>query len=58
VFRPGLTFRCRQLAARVDYLRAKGFGVRPGGPQLEHARDVATLTAPGGHVLYLTESAD
>jgi hypothetical protein len=57
VFRPGLTFRCTQLPARVDYLRAKGFSVRAGGPLLEHATNVATLTGPGGHVLYLSESA-
>jgi hypothetical protein len=57
VFRPGLTFRCTQLAARVDYLRAKGLNVRAGGPLVEHASDVATLSGPGGHVLYLAESA-
>ena len=57
VFRPGLTFRCTQLAARIDYLRAKGFSVRSGGPLLEHASDVAALTGPGGHVLYLSESS-
>jgi catechol 2,3-dioxygenase-like lactoylglutathione lyase family enzyme len=56
-FRPGLTFRCTQLGARVDYLRAKGFGVRAGGPLLHGASDVAALTAPGGHVLYLSESS-
>jgi catechol 2,3-dioxygenase-like lactoylglutathione lyase family enzyme len=55
VFRPGLTFRCTQLAARIDYLRAKGFSARSGGPLLERASDVATLTGPGGHVLYLAE---
>jgi catechol 2,3-dioxygenase-like lactoylglutathione lyase family enzyme len=56
VFRPGLMFRCTQLAARVDYLRAKGFSVRSGGPLVAHSSDIVTLTGPDGHVLYLSES--
>jgi catechol 2,3-dioxygenase-like lactoylglutathione lyase family enzyme len=57
VFRSGLSFCCDQLRARVDYLRAKGFSVRAGGPELEHAAEVATLAAPDGCVLYLSEGA-
>jgi hypothetical protein len=57
VFRPGLTFRCTQLSARIEYLRAKGMSVRAGGPLLAGASDVAALTGPDGHVLYLSEIA-
>jgi catechol 2,3-dioxygenase-like lactoylglutathione lyase family enzyme len=56
-FRSGLCFRSEQLEARLEYLRAKGHEVRPGGPHTERVRDSAVLRAPGGETLYLVESA-
>jgi hypothetical protein len=54
--RPGLSFRCRDLPARRDYLRAKGLVTRAGNPLADRAQAAATLTAPDGTTLYLFES--
>ena len=53
---PGLSFRCPDLAARSEYLRAKGLVVRAGSPLADRAQPSATLTAPDGTLLYLFES--
>jgi hypothetical protein len=53
---PGLSFRCSDVAARSEYLRAKGAAVRGGNPLAERAQPSATLTAPEGTFLYLFES--
>ena len=53
--RPGLSFRCANLDARCDYLRAKGLGPRAGSPTADRAQPSATLTAPEGTQLYLLE---
>jgi hypothetical protein len=57
-FRPGLCFRSDQLDARLEYLRAKGHSVRPGGPHSERIGEAAMLSAPGGDAIYLVESAE
>jgi catechol 2,3-dioxygenase-like lactoylglutathione lyase family enzyme len=57
-FQPGLCFRSAQLEARLEYLRAKGHTVRPGGPHSERIREAAMLSAPDGGAIYLVESAD
>ncbi len=57
-FGSGLCFRSDQLEARLEYLRAKGMSVRPGGPHSERIREAAMLTAPGGDSIYLVESAE
>jgi hypothetical protein len=54
-FRPGLSFRCRGLAARCEYLQAKGLSPRAGSPIADRAQRSATLTAPDGTPLYLFE---
>ena len=54
--RPGLSFRCLDLTARSDYLRAKGLTLRAGNPLADRAQPTATLTAPDGTLLYLFES--
>jgi hypothetical protein len=54
--RPGLSFRCTGLDARVEYLRAKGLAPRAGNPLADPGQPAATLTAPDGTVLYLLES--
>jgi hypothetical protein len=54
--RPGLSFRCSDLAARVEYLRAKGLGPRATSPLADRGQPAATLAAPDGTVLYLFES--
>lgn len=56
-FTPGLCFRSDQLDARLEYLRAKGISVRPGGPHSERIREAAMLSAPDGGAIYLVESA-
>jgi hypothetical protein len=55
-FRPGLSFRCIDLAARSDYLQAKGLAPRGGNPLADPAQRSATLTAPEGTALYLFEA--
>ena len=57
-FRSGLCFRSDQVEARLEYLRAKGVSVRPGGPHSERIRETAMLSAPGGDAIYLVESAE
>jgi hypothetical protein len=52
----GLSFRCADLAARSEYLLAKGLAVRAGSPLADRAQPSATLTAPEGTLLYLFES--
>jgi catechol 2,3-dioxygenase-like lactoylglutathione lyase family enzyme len=54
--RPGLSFRCPDLTARSEYLRAKGLHPRGGSPIADRGQHSATLTAPEGTVLYLFES--
>lgn len=53
--RPGLSFRCTDLEARCEYLRAKGLAPRSGTAIAEHAQPSATLSAPEGTQLYLLE---
>jgi len=53
---PGLSFRCADLAARSEYLRAKGLAIKAGSPLADHSQAAATLRAPEGTVLYLFES--
>jgi catechol 2,3-dioxygenase-like lactoylglutathione lyase family enzyme len=53
--RAGLSFRCENLDARLEYLRAKGLAARPGTPIADRAQPSATLTAPEGTQLYLFE---
>jgi hypothetical protein len=54
--KPGLSFRCPDLPARCDYLRAKGLALKSGSPLADRAQGAATLTAPEGTTLYLFES--
>lgn len=56
-FRAGLTFRCEQLEARFQYLRAKGLAPKAGSAISADARHSATLTAPEGTTLYLLDAA-
>jgi catechol 2,3-dioxygenase-like lactoylglutathione lyase family enzyme len=53
--RPGPSFRCADLSARCEYLRAKGLGARAGSPIADRGQSSATLTAPEGTQLYLLE---
>jgi hypothetical protein len=53
--RAGLSFRCENLQARLEYLRAKGIVARGGTPIADRAQPSATLTAPEGTQLYLFE---
>ena len=53
--RPGLSFRCTDVEARCEYLRAKGLGARAGNPIADRAQPSAALTAPEGTQLYLLE---
>jgi hypothetical protein len=52
---PGLSFRCRDLQARLDYLHAKGLTARFGTPLADRAQPSATLSGPEGTHLYLFE---
>jgi catechol 2,3-dioxygenase-like lactoylglutathione lyase family enzyme len=56
-FRAGLSFRSPELAARVEYLEAKGLRVTPGGPLAQQPQRAATLRAPDGLAIYLVEDA-
>ena len=56
-FRAGLSFRSPELAARVEYLEAKGLRVTPGGPLARQPQRSATLRAPDGLAIYLVEGA-
>lgn len=55
-FRPGLTFRCEQLDARLEYLRAKGLELKAGSVLSPDKRSSATLAAPEGSMLYLLDA--
>lgn len=55
-FRPGLSFRCPDLLARIEYLRAKGLRVQSGNPIADRHQNAATLASPEGTLLYLFES--
>jgi catechol 2,3-dioxygenase-like lactoylglutathione lyase family enzyme len=55
--RAGLSFRCTDLDARCDYLRAKGLRPQAGTPIADRAQPSATLRAPEGTELYLFEKA-
>jgi catechol 2,3-dioxygenase-like lactoylglutathione lyase family enzyme len=52
---PGLSFRCEDLQARLEYLHAKGFHARSGTPLADRAQPSATLAGPEGTRLYLFE---
>jgi hypothetical protein len=52
---PGLSFRCHDLQARLEYLRAKGLVTRAGTPIADRAQPSATIVAPDGAQLYLFE---
>jgi hypothetical protein len=52
---PGLSFRCDDLRARLDYLHAKGLAGRAGTPIADRAQPSATLRSPDGTHLYLFE---
>jgi hypothetical protein len=54
--RPGLSFRCTDLEARCEYLRAKGLAPRNGTAIADRTQRSATLSAPEGTQLYLLES--
>jgi len=56
-FRPGLTFRSHHVAARIEYLKAKGLELKVGAPQSVTAQRAATLFAPEGTAFYLLEEA-
>jgi hypothetical protein len=55
-FRAGLSFRSRQLDARLEYLRAKGVAARPRNPIADRDQPSATVTAPEGSMIYLFEA--
>lgn len=52
---PGLSFRCDDLQARLEYLRAKRLPARTGTPIADRAQASATLVGPEGSHLYLFE---
>ncbi len=54
-FVPGLTFIATDLAARVEFLKARGYAVTRGAPTAIAGRPAATLMAPEGTALYLIE---
>jgi len=56
--RPGLSFRCTDVEARCEYLRAKGLSARTGNPIADRAQPSAALTAPEGTQLYLLEKGE
>jgi catechol 2,3-dioxygenase-like lactoylglutathione lyase family enzyme len=51
----GLSFRCQNLQARLEYLRATGLAARAGTPVADRAQEAATLAGPEGTQLYLFE---
>jgi catechol 2,3-dioxygenase-like lactoylglutathione lyase family enzyme len=53
--RAGLSFRCSDLEARCEYLRAKGLRPRTGSPIADGAQPSAVLAGPEGTQLYLLE---
>jgi catechol 2,3-dioxygenase-like lactoylglutathione lyase family enzyme len=52
---PGLSFRSTDVAARSEYLRAKGLAIKNGAPLADRSQASATLRAPEGTVFYLFE---
>lgn len=54
--RPGLSFRCQDLGARVAYLHAKGFSARNGTPLTDRGQPSATLSGLDGTDFYLFET--
>jgi len=54
-FRPGLSFRSHHVAARLEYLKAKGLELKGGAPLAARTQRAATLLAPEGTALYLLE---
>ncbi len=54
-FAPGLTFVAADLAARIEFLKARGYAVTRGAPTASADRPAATLMAPEGTALYLIE---
>jgi catechol 2,3-dioxygenase-like lactoylglutathione lyase family enzyme len=52
---PGLSFRCGDVQARLEYLRAKKIAARAGTPIADRAQASATLTSPDGTHFYLFE---
>ena len=52
---PGLSFRCDDLQARLEFLRAKRLTVRNATPIADRGQPSATLTGPEGTHLYLFE---
>jgi catechol 2,3-dioxygenase-like lactoylglutathione lyase family enzyme len=52
---PGLSFRCEDLQARLEFLRAKGLGARNGTPIVDRVQPSATLASPEGTHFYLFE---
>lgn len=52
---PGLSFRCEDLQARLEYLLAKGLGARTGTPIADRVQASATLASPEGTHFYLFE---
>jgi len=55
-FVSGLTFEADGLAARMDYMKAKGLEVRGGSPLRSSRAQSATLLAPGGSTIFLVET--
>jgi catechol 2,3-dioxygenase-like lactoylglutathione lyase family enzyme len=54
-FPAGLTFIAPDLAARLEFLKAKGYTPRRGAPVAPAGRAAATLLAPEGTAIYLLE---
>lgn len=54
-FRNAISFRCESLAARVEYLQAKGISAAREAPFAGHGRGCARLTAPEGTTLFVLE---
>lgn len=53
--RPAPSFRCDNLAARLEYLRAKGIAAKEGCPIADRSQAAATLAGREGALLYLFE---
>src|SRR5690606_8443891 len=54
-FGTALTFAADNIAARVEYLRAKGFDVRGGSPLTRYDGESATLLAPGAVQFFIVD---
>jgi len=55
LFRPGPSFVASQLAARLEFLRAKGHAITAGAPMFPPQRPSATLGVRGAPPFYLVE---